>query len=198
MANPELSSISTSLFKHANDLAKSLNHLTECSFKQIISYDLDCGILPDFISGYQSCATATGFIKAIETEDESSHRNKPALYWFEITSDHTANEIYESVIQLKKNTNRNLPAHHQVLKDANSNVLYLGKVKSNLAGRMLLHLGYNRSASPQGLQLCHWINRVGLKLKLNVIYLPENLAVLASVFEVELANDLNPILGKHK
>lgn len=198
MTISQLTSISISLLKHANDLAKSLNHLTEGSFKQIISYDLDCGILPEFISGYQSCVTTTGFIKAIETENESGYRNKPALYWFEITSNHTANEIYESVIELKKTINRNLPAHKQVLKDVHSNILYVGKVKRNLAGRMLLHLGYNGSASPQGLQLCHWINKAGLKLKLNVIYLPEDLAALASVFELGLANDLNPILGKHR
>jgi hypothetical protein len=198
MTTSELISISTSLDKYARGLKESLNLLKVDSFQQVFSYDLDCGILPDFVTGFQSCEKTRRFIDSIEGENGSANRDSPAVYWFEVTSNHSAKEIYKSVVDLKKTTDRNLPAHKKMFRAWDSTIVYVGKVKSNLAGRMLLHLGYNGKPSVQGLQLCHWVSKEGLKLRLNVIYLPENLAVLAGIFELELAKDLNPILGKHR
>jgi hypothetical protein len=185
-------SVSSLLSSYATGLRESINQLTSTSFDNIFSYDLDCTLLNDFGKQSIQCETTLKFIKDIE-----EHNHLPAVYWFEIVSDHDSKEIYTSVVDLKKTSIRNMPAFKKHLKDYSS-VLYVGKVKKNLAGRMLLHLGYNTAPSVQGLQLCHWPNKDGLNLKLNVIYLPQDLDMLAGVFEVQIAKELNPILGKHR
>lgn len=185
-------SVSSLLSTYATGLRDSINQLTATSFDNIHTYELDCTLLNDFGIKPIQCEKTLKFIKDIE-----EHNHLPAVYWFEITSGHDSKEIYNSVVELKKTSHRNMPAFKKHLKNYSS-VLYVGKVKNNLAGRMLLHLGYNITASVQGLQLCHWPNKDGLKLKLNVIYLPQDLDMIAGVFEVQIAKELNPILGKHR
>lgn len=186
-------SASSLLSTYATGLRDSINQLTTTSFDNIHTYELDCTLLNDFGHKPIQCETTLKFITDIE-----EHNHLPAVYWFEITSDHDSKEIYQSVVELKKTSVRNMPAYKKLFSTWTSKVLYVGKVKNNLAGRMLLHLGYNTTPSVQGLQLCHWPNKDGLKLKLNVIYLPQDLDMLAGVFELKLAGHLNPILGKHR
>lgn len=193
MEQIQLTSLSSSLKLYASDLKESISQLSDNAFNKIETYELDCNSLPTIENGWKSGVEATQFISLIEPQYEN-----PAIYWFEITSLHSARDIYDYVIELKEQKLRNLPAHKKLFSSWDSNILYVGKVKSNLAGRMLLHLGYGNAPSVQGLQLCHWLKHKDLKLKLNVIYLPKNLDVLAGVFELQLARQLKPILGKHR
>lgn len=189
----EQTTISNLLSDYAATLKESINQLTKISFNEVITYDLDCTNLTDFGNKPIQCEKTLKFIDEIERQNDL-----PAVYWFEIISDHTAKELYDSVIDLKKISDRNMPAHKKGFSKWTSRILYVGKVKQNLAGRMLLHFGYNIKPSVQGLQLCHWPNKEGLNLRLNVIYLPKNLDVLAGIFELQLAKHLTPIIGKHK
>ncbi|MEJ5962812.1 hypothetical protein [Pedobacter immunditicola] len=185
-------SISTSLSSYAKEINESLTQLTNKSFDNIVSYDIDCTLLSDFGKSIE-CEKTLKFITDLE-----QFIDIPAVYWFEIVSEHTTLEIYNSAISLKENSLRKLPAHKKLFSKWDSKVLYVGKVKSNISGRMYVHLGYHRAPTIQGLQLCHWVNIEGLKLRLNVIYLPKNLDMLAGTFEFHLAKQLHPILGKHR
>lgn len=154
---------------------------------EVETYDLDCNTLPLTLDEFNK---KSAFITEIAT-----NYTKPAVYWFEITSESDTKEIYDFVAQ-QTNSDRKYPAYKKTFNNDESNILYVGKVKNNLAGRMRMHLGFERTG--QGLQICHWPHKTGLILKLHVIYLPENLEMLANVFELKLASALNPILGKHK
>lgn len=149
------------------------------------TYDLDCTDLPYTLDEFNSGST---FITDIAVFYES-----PAVYWFDIESDHKSQDLYDYIAKQPKGR---FPAFKKPPFKCTSRTLYVGKAKDNLAGRLRMHLGFEKTG--QGLQLCHWPHKKGLKLKLNVIYLPIELQPLASVFELKVAQKLNPILGKHK
>lgn len=192
MNNIELASPSSVLFNYVEELKESINQVTSDSFNNIETHEIDCGLMPSFEQGFLASKHTETFIL------ELKKNNKPAVYWFEVSSEHSAKDIYDPYPDLKKGSERNLPAFKKGFKSWQSKVLYVGKVKNNLSGRMFVHLGYHPKKTIQGLQLCHWTHQAGLKLKIHIIYLPENLEMLAGVLEFQLSRFLNPILGKHK
>lgn len=127
---------------------------------------------------------------------DSYKNNAPAIYWIEILSEHTAKDILYFYGDFKKSLIRKTPAYNKGFNNWNTKVLYVGKAQANIAGRMIIHLGYEGRDNMQGLQLCHWKHIQSLRIRLNVIYLSSSLSMLAQVFENQLAKRLKPILGR--
>ena len=140
------------------------------------------------------------------------HKDYPYVYWFEVTDHITCEEIREIIrkytdeirneifLKVDKNSRNfySVPAMTKHIKKRDSKVLYVGKVKKDLAGRLVPHLGYyHRSPNTQGLQLSRWAKDLNLNLKFHFIRLPKELKELTSFYEFQIAKDLKPILGRH-
>lgn len=181
------------LFEEALRLEEALQKFRSRKVKTR-KLELDCRLLPTY--GKESdCRHHTnlkGFFGPL------MKIGGPALYWFEITSKNSARELHEKIQTLKQKIDRNVPAFRKGFNSWDSKVLYVGKVKSSLAGRMVTHLGYYRNKNTQGLQLCHWAQKSGLSLRLNYIELPLEVSDMAGLLETKLAKQLNPIFGKHR
>lgn len=169
------------------------------TFENIVTIEVDCDQLAPFGLGAESSPESA---KVFRNLHNNSLNGSPAVYWFEITSAHTASQIRQGFEYLKTSIgNRKIPAANKSY-DLNSRVLYVGKGISNISGRMFLHFGYEpKYVHLQGLQLCHWDyagELKGLNLRLNIIYLPNEMSMLAPLFENKLAEVLRPILGRHR
>ena len=83
--------------------------------------------------------------------------------------------------------------------DANTKVLYVGKVQKGLDGRQVVHLGLYKTSATGGLQLALWAKEIGLKLRLHV-FVAENPLLAHSIVPLEnrLASELKPFIGKYK
>ncbi len=179
----------------SENLWNTLSSLRTASYPTAYTYSIDCDTLPDFNIGagvfedkqFKPFFTRLGTL------------THPALYWFEITSDHTGENVYNMMRSYRESADRkNFPALKKRV-DFNSRVVYVGKIKKRTDGRMFVHLGYYPVVGTAGLQLAHWAVGTGLKLDLHIIELPlsketENLSAL---FEHKLASMLKPLAGKH-
>jgi len=179
-------------------MIESLNTLDQSIFDEVITLDIDCEQLASLEMG---CHGTSESDKVFEKLHNNGMNGRPAIYWFEITSDHTAEMIRNSYSLLKERIgSRTIPAINKVY-DRDSKVLYVGKGQANISGRMFLHLGYQKMGQSQGLQLSHWDylgELKGLKLRINIIYLPAEMKALCSVYELKIAQEFHPILGKHR
>ncbi|WP_317900063.1 Arm DNA-binding domain-containing protein [Aurantibacillus circumpalustris] len=81
---------------------------------------------------------------------------------------------------------------------SSSKILYVGKVKRHVWGRLIQHLGFYKVKRTQGLQLFYWATPLSIKLKFVVMEFEPEMAALMGILENELAEILKPILGKHK
>lgn len=182
------------LLTYSQELANSLSELKIDSFSNIHSISIDCRVLPR-MGEERDCRFHSNmsyyFTELMKIES-------PALYWFEITSKHTAQDLYSIIPTLNSIIDRSVPAYRKGFNSWDSKILYVGKVKSKLTDRMVVHFGYGRDKRTQGLQLCHWASELNLQLKFNYIILPSSLIEMAGIFEVKLAKYLKPIFGRHK
>lgn len=123
----------------------------------------------------------------------------PVLYWFEIISETSHQEIVERISKYKREGGtRATPAMRKKINGA-SRILYVGKVKNTFWGRLITHLGYLKgTGQTQGLQLDCWAKDICLKLRLNVIEFDKSMADYMTVVENAFAKELKPIIGKHK
>jgi hypothetical protein len=81
-----------------------------------------------------------------------------------------------------------------ITKSASPNdVFYVGKVRSNLYGRMLNHWESN-SARTGSLHLCRWTEGK-IRFETDIYQLPDRFPVLADLFENELKLQLTPTVG---
>jgi len=81
-----------------------------------------------------------------------------------------------------------------IANNANPNeVFYVGKVRSNLYGRMLNHW---KSNSPRtgSLHLCRWTEGK-IRFETDIYQLPAEFPLLADVFENEFKRQLHPAVG---
>jgi hypothetical protein len=121
----------------------------------------------------------------------------PTLYYFEILSNHSSYDIVSSIQKYSATKNaKTVPAIKKQLTE--SKVLYVGKVKRNMWGRLIQHLGFYKVERTQGLQLFYWAKKLSLTVKITVVEFEPDMANLIGVLENELAAKLKPILGKHK
>lgn len=78
-----------------------------------------------------------------------------------------------------------------------TNILYVGKVKSNIGGRLATHFGY---ANPKtgGLQLKYWAKSINLELTVTIITFKDDIGDYLNPLELYLTKKLRPIIGKSK
>lgn len=159
--------------------------------KQIYQFEIDCFEMKDY-----------NFINVLKESDFShifdvvTKISGPCLYYFEIESDHSAEEIVKRVTDYKSMQNsKAVPAIKKNY--SQSKVLYVGKVKKGIWGRLVQHLGYYKVQGTQGLQLFYWTKGTNVSLKMNILEFEYEMADYMGVLESKLALELKPILGKH-
>ncbi len=80
-------------------------------------------------------------------------------------------------------------------KPTNPKILYVGKVKYNIRGRMGVHMGYYEKGSTGGLQLSYWAKNLNLDLQVHVYAFDKALAGYMDAFEYVLAREKMPLIG---
>jgi hypothetical protein len=121
----------------------------------------------------------------------------PVLYSFRILSDNEHSEIRNKLSDYKRTKEpRGTSAMRKYTVD-DSRYLYVGKVKKDISGRIITHLGYNNNKDTSGLQLYHWVKGLNLKLELNLIELIPEMADIMEIIELKAAQNYHPIIGKH-
>jgi hypothetical protein len=174
--------------------ALSLSNVAHNGFKQIKEYSFDCSELDDFRD-----LDITESEKYKQLFDDLKKITGPALYYFEVLSDHSTS-IIVSRLQVYSDTEHSRACPPATSKNnfVDNKILYVGKVKRYMSGRFIQHLGFHKAKSTQGLQLFHWAKDLSLSLKLTVLEFEPNMINLMTVLENEVASELKPILGKHK
>lgn len=152
------------------------------------------------------------YMKSVNITKELSEFNKllkinqPVLYWFEFDTTKVSKEVlrakYESyrnkfVKDYNHKEYRNTAAVKKDYREC-TNILYVGKVKNGFWGRLVTHLGYNISVKTAGMQLFHWFEPIKYgDLRLNYWVLNDDMNNLIALLEIELAQQLNPLIGKY-
>ena len=81
--------------------------------------------------------------------------------------------------------------------DFSTNTLYVGKVESEIWGRLAVHSGWGSSPKTAGLQLHYWYDfETYGNLVFNYIVLDEKLKYFVEVLEKEMRGKLKPLIGK--
>lgn len=175
------------------EAAKPLNETATHGAKQSFSFEIDMSEMEDynFVDIRNSTAHKSLFAKLKEVKG-------PVLYWFEIISQHDSHDVFEAFDQYRNSPNcKAVPALKRQLSHG-TNVLYLGKVKTQFWGRFITHLGFFKTNATQGLQLFYWSKVMGLKLRVHVYEFNPNMAILMPIVENGMAAHLKPLFGKHK
>jgi len=169
-----------------------LYNISKSGAKQIKEFNINCSELDDF--------------NHIDIRDSEKYKLMfsdlkemvgPCLCFFEITSDNLTSEIIDKIKDYSfTEGSKAIPAIKKKIPE--SNVLYVGKVKSSFWGRLIQHLGFYKVNRTQGLQLYYWAKELNLSLKLTVMEFENEMVDLMEVLENEMAKHLKPILGKHK
>lgn len=131
----------------------------------------------------------------------SSYNDRPCIYWFDSQVKLNGTLIHQLFKSLQSNTNYVIPALDKKPHN-DSCCLYVGKVKSNIEGRLIQHLGVHKDQGrAHGLQLVHWIHDYpeDVNLSYHVVPFPNNeeWRKMAMLFEYALADKLKPIIGHH-
>jgi hypothetical protein len=164
------------------------------NFNHIVIKNIDCYTLPEpsVIKGY-SHPPELNYIW-----DKLPPKENPCIYYFEILSP-DADTILKSYTNFKKDirfTERSSPALRKY-PDLATTVLYVGKVKKGIVGRIEVHLGYYHVGHTNGLQLCYWAKDIKVKLSLHVFSFEKNMQNFVDSLELPFANSLKPLIGKH-
>ena len=162
---------------------------------EIKSFEFNCNQLKKKF--HENDITKDSFFGKLFNElKEIEH--KPTIYWFEFQkTEFNPNKIFLEFKNYKEqNRERKVPAIYKYPKD--TNILYLGKSKQCLWGRLILHLGFHIDKHSQGLLLNEWAEKLNLKLKFNYCSFDSNMSELISFYEYKLAKNTKPLIGKHK
>lgn len=193
MKQTELKSTFQSLTKR---LGRTLLNAGNYPFNITYSIEINCNTLPE-------PALSKKIFEHRKFKDfflELQKIEKPIVYWFEISSKHTAESVRLLMSKYRsKKKRKNFPAMKKTF-NPQSKTIYVGKMKRDIKGRMFVHLGYYIVPGTQGLQLSHWAKGTGLKVRLNIVQLPfdDETANLGAHYELELAKMLTPLAGKHR
>ena len=171
---------------------KPLLNVSAVGAKQIREYYIDCSDLEDYnLIDIRNSVRYEPLFKDIK------EISGPTLYYFEIISNHSSIEIVNGIREYSLTENsKSIPAIKAKFPD--SQILYVGKVKKHMWGRLIQHLGFYKVQFTQGLQLFYWAKDLSLSLKLTVLEFEPEMVNLMEVLENEIAKELKPILGKHK
>lgn len=171
---------------------RSLENLRDNGARKTFFFDFSCEDLED----NSNCAISESY----KFKDLFTNLDKikgPVLYWYEVTSDHSDDDILNALIEYsKKEKHRAIPAFHKK-SNKPTRILYVGKCKRNFKTRVIQHLGYANNKATQGLQLFYWAKDLGLKLKLHAIEFDNDMADIMLIVESFFAKKLNPLVGKH-
>lgn len=133
------------------------------------------------------------FFRKFDEEGDKLNK-KVCLYAIEYPNEYTG-YIIDSLNEYRKTSSRNISA----LK-ANPNkqgkILYIGKVKNNLGGRLSTHFGFAHEKTG-GLQLRHWLND-NMLLKVHIYAFDKELDDFVNPLELFLTKELKPLIGKSK
>jgi hypothetical protein len=182
-----------SIIKICDDLLRPLENVIKNGVRSYNIETLDCADLRDF--NYVDIRKSEEFR---ELFDRLNKITGSVVYWFEIISKNTTSEIINALNIYKSNrSSKSVPAIKNKVPE-NSKILYVGKVKRVFWGRLIQHLGYYKVNQTQGLQLYYWAQNISIKLNVHIVEFEPEMQDLMSVIEYRLANELNPIIGKHK
>lgn len=163
-----------------NDVCKEFS----CIFK--------CAELEDYLN-----QNITESIQFCELFKELMEIKGPVLYWYEIISNHSNDEIINSLqIYEQQQNHRAIPVFFKGY-NRNTRILYVGKCKGKFWGRVIQHLGYFTIPTTQGLQLYHWAKELHLEVKLHALEFKEDMADIMPIVESYFAKRLHPLVGKH-
>lgn len=138
-------------------------------------------------------------IKSLKTE------NRPTLYWFELSSFDKNKLIRDKYIGYRESIKtkyshpnyRNTSAYKKTF-SRDSTTLYVGKVERGFWGRIVTHLGYNKSIRTAGMQLFHWYDLYEYgDIKLNYIQFDNEMKNQIVVLEKRLSKELKPLVGRY-
>jgi len=189
----------------SNSLQKAKElFLQENLYKKIIIPNVDCSQLtePKDTDGKELPEhikeNIFKYLHAFDGPDKIEINTRPCLYVFELQDIKDRERVLEAFTsEDEKKINRKLPA----LKSPPpvSKYLYVGKVEKEVGGRLVTHLGYYQSSGNHGLQLAFWAKelRPPLMLNIHVYRFTSDMKPYIQSFEKMLAEELNPIIGKH-
>lgn len=121
----------------------------------------------------------------------------PVLYWYEIMSDHTGDDIINALREYgQKENHRAIPVFYKN-HNKSTRILYVGKCKGRFWGRVIQHLGYFTTPSTQGLQLYHWAKDLRLELDLHALEFDDDMVDIMPIVESYFAKCFHPLIGKH-
>ncbi len=121
----------------------------------------------------------------------------PALYYFKITSNHLNTEIVDTFKYFKDHSKiKRASSALKKYPPTKTTVLYVGKVKKDILGRMKVHLGYYHNNNTSGLQLACWAPTINLKLKLHIFIFDKDMEPFISSLELPFSRSLSPMIGK--
>lgn len=175
----------------AREMSAVLGNLSNNGAKRIEEFTIYCSQLDDY---NLDDITLSGKYKSLF--EELKRLDGPCLYYFEIFSNNSSEEIVDAISNYRNCKNaRPTPA---IKSNYNrSKILYVGKVKRLMWGRLIQHLGFHKAVQNQGLQLFYWAKIISLELKLVVIEFRPEMENLMEIMEFQLAQELKPIIGKH-
>jgi hypothetical protein len=182
--------------KHGRDAYDYI--LNDSSSVRHYQVEIDCDSLPEPIRKKGEIQGGLEFFWAqLPTKAEEIDK-KACLYYFEIVGldAKTILSSYKSFMEDPNLLERN---RHALKKSPpeNTTILYVGKVKAGIGGRMMVHLGYYHVGATAGLQLVSWAKGLGLKLRLHVYAFNGGMRDFVDPLELPLARLLNPLIGKH-
>jgi hypothetical protein len=176
--------------RECRQAAAPLLHVAEAGVKAVHHFDFNIGSIQDY--------------SAVDIRESAEHQDVfkrlaevqgPVVYVFEICSLSSPSAVLAAAKTYEGR--RTMPAFRSNIDDT-SPVLYVGKVKKALWGRVIQHLGFSRTAGTQGLQLYHWARGLALELKLTAFEFEDDMADLLPLVERAVAKQLKPLLGKHE
>ena len=132
--------------------------------------------------------------------EEGEINGFPCIYAFELLDASEGKAILDRFkIQQQIDFGRKLPALKSKTRFRNSNYLYVGKAQQHVGNRIVTHLGYYQSNGNHGLQLAFWLREFqpAVKLRIHVFRFSIEFKDYLSAFEVIMAKQLNPIIGRH-
>lgn len=127
-------------------------------------------------------------------EKDAELNKKVCLYAFEYPNEHTA-YIIDQLSKFRETSVRNVSA---IKNNPNKHgkILYIGKVKSGLGGRLSTHFGFAHEKTG-GLQLRHWLD-MNMLLKVHIYAFDKELDDFVNPLELFLTKELKPLIGKSK
>lgn len=185
-------SMNSILSDFLSDSLRSLENLRKNDVCREFSCDLKCEELGDFLN-----FDIRDSLQYHNLFKELQEIKGPVLYWYEITSDHSNDEIIEALQRYEQQQDhRAIPVIYKGY-NRDTRILYVGKCKENFWGRVIQHLGYFKTPTTQGLQLYHWAKELHLEVKLYALEFAVDMTDILPIVESYFAKRLHPLVGKH-